>query len=53
LKLDLGDRLASTRPEVARRIATYIDGFYNTRRLDSTLDYRSPVQFERERTAAA
>ena len=53
LKLDLGDRMAPTRLEVARHIGAYIEGFYNTRRLHSTLGYRSPVQFEQERTAAA
>jgi putative transposase len=53
LKLDLGERIAATRIDVARRIGAYIEGFYNTRRLHSTLGYRSPVQFEREHRATA
>jgi len=32
--------------EAARDIDHYIVGFYNTRRLHSTLNYRSPVEFE-------
>ena len=36
-------------PTLARAmdsIASYIDGFYNTRRRHSTLDYVSPIEYE-------
>ena len=36
-----------------REIFAYIEGFYNTRRLHSRLDYRSPMEFEREELSAA
>ena len=48
LKLDVGRHGQVTRDAATRRIGEYIDGFYNTRRLHSTLGYRSPAQFERE-----
>ena len=53
LKLDLVDRLHGSRMDVTRQVAQYIDGFYNTHRLHSTLGYRTPAQFERERGRAA
>jgi putative transposase len=36
-----------TRAETEEAIGRYIDGFYNPVRRHSTLDYVSPVQFER------
>jgi transposase InsO family protein len=47
LKSDL-DRATvwRTREEATTAIADYIDGFYNVRRLHSTLDYQSPARFE-------
>ena len=36
-----------TRAEAKDAIVRYIDGFYNPVRRHSTLDYVSPVQFER------
>ena len=53
LKGDLGDRLLGSRVDVHRRIGEYIDGFYNTQRLHSTLNYQSPAAFEHRRRRAA
>jgi putative transposase len=52
LKTDLGPRTWVSRAEAVQRIARYIDDFYNTTRLHSTLGYRSPAQFEQRRSAA-
>ena len=35
-----------TRVQAKSHIFAYIEGFYNRVRLHSTLDYKSPVQFE-------
>ena len=35
-----------TRAGLRRNVFEYIEGWYNTRRLHSTLDYLSPVQYE-------
>ena len=50
LKAELGDRFSSH--EAARReLFAYIEGFYNTRRLHSSLGYRSPAEYERDNAA--
>jgi putative transposase len=36
-----------TRQQATQAIGHYIDGFYNTVRRDSALDFTSPVQFEK------
>ena len=36
-----------TRSEARRAVFEYIEGFYNTRRRHSALDYRSPLEYER------
>jgi len=46
LKRDLFDRPAGTTREAAAAIAEYIERFYNTQRLHSSLNYRSPATFE-------
>lgn len=38
--------------EARRAVGDYIDHFYNSRRLHSTLGYRSPEAYERQRLAA-
>jgi putative transposase len=42
-----------TRDAAARAIFDYIAGWYNTRRLHSTLNYQSPAAYERHLTRAA
>ena len=42
----------ATRAEARISIFEYIEGFYNRTRKHSTLDYKSPDDYERERTAA-
>jgi putative transposase len=46
LKTELHPMTWATRTEARAAIGYYIDGFYNVRRLHSTLAYRSPVDFE-------
>ena len=41
-----------TRREARLAIFEYIEGFYNTERRHSSLDYQSPEEYERERSAA-
>ena len=45
-------RRYETRDEARADIVNWIEGYYNARRLHSALDYRSPVQFERQLRAA-
>jgi putative transposase len=42
----------ATRQEAHASIFQYIEGFYNRTRKHSTLDYRSPDEYEREQSAA-
>ncbi|MFD9633993.1 IS3 family transposase [Streptomyces violascens] len=44
-------RTFTTRTEARQRIATWITGFYNTRRLHSACGYRSPIDYERDHQA--
>ena len=48
LKTELHPTTGATRAEAHRALAEYIDGFYNARRLHSTLGYRSTADFEAE-----
>ncbi len=41
----------TTRTEARLKIATWITGFYNTRRLHSVCGYRSPTDYERDHQA--
>ena len=41
----------TTRTEARLRIATWITGFYNTRRLHSVCGYRSPIDYEHDHHA--
>ena len=42
----------ATRKEARRDVFEYIEGFYNTWRLHSSLGYLSPMRFEERRAAA-
>lgn len=53
LKIDLNQPVWHRRTLAIARIGAYIDGYYNTRRLHSTLGYCSPAEFERRRGTAA
>jgi transposase InsO family protein len=53
LKGDLGERLRGPQGAIARVVAEYLDHFYNTRRLHSTLNYQTPAAFECDRRSAA
>ncbi len=52
LKTELHPMTWATRRDAHGAIADYIEGFYNCRRLHSTLDYRSPAAFETRFKAA-
>ncbi|WP_253188948.1 IS3 family transposase, partial [Roseomonas mucosa] len=41
-------RTYATRNEAKRDLFSYVEGFYNRRRLHSALDYRTPDQAERQ-----
>lgn len=54
LECELLDRYRFRSPDEARlRVFEYIEGFYNTRRRHSALDYQSPMNYERSHRAEA
>lgn len=54
LECELIDRSTFRTHEDARQaIFDFIEGFYNTRRRHSSIDYHSPVQFEKRRAVVA
>ena len=53
LKTDLDHVVWGTRRDAIIAVGHYINDCYNSRRLHSTLGYRSPIEFERERRVAA
>jgi putative transposase len=54
LECELLDRRRfKTIAEAEMAIFDFIEGFYNTRRIHSALDYRSPVEYERQHQLAA
>jgi putative transposase len=53
LKVERVHRLRyESRAQARLDIVNWIEGFYNSRRLHSSIDYRSPADFERSLTAA-
>lgn len=52
LKAELTQSVPQTRADARRRIFEYIEAFYNTHRRHSSLGYLSPMQFEKQATAA-
>ena len=47
LKLELIDRQSwATRAQVRREVVWYIEVFFNRKRLHSSLDYLTPVEYE-------
>ena len=53
LECELLDRRRFTNhAEAEMAIFDFIEGFYNTHRIHSTLDYRSPVEYEEQQMAA-
>jgi putative transposase len=53
LKTDLDHVVWVTRRDAMLAVGHYINDRYNSRRLHSTLGYRSPIEFEHERRVAA
>ena len=54
LKAELVSRLEFPSRQAAKTaIFEYLETFYNTRRLHSSLDYRNPVDFEEDRIGEA
>lgn len=53
LKTELVHReIFNTRAQARRELFAYIEGFYNRERLHSSLNYQSPVEFERAYSAS-
>jgi transposase InsO family protein len=52
IELDLIHGRFASRAEAMREITEYIDVFYNYERIHSSLDYVSPVQYERDAQSA-
>ena len=50
---DLHGQDFATRAAAIHCVFAYIEGWYNTTRMHSSLGYKSPAQFERERDAKA
>jgi putative transposase len=53
LKVERIHRLRyETRAEARLDLVDWMEGFYNAQRLHSSIDYKSPIEFERSLTAA-
>jgi putative transposase len=47
LKTEIGNTSNQSRPSVVRQLVDYIEGYYNPKRLHSSIGYHSPIEFER------
>lgn len=49
LRKELGHRMTfATRADAQREVIAFIEGWYNRRRRHSSLDYRSPIEYEQQ-----
>jgi len=53
MKNEIGIKVFDSKVHAAERVSDYIDGWYNTKRLHSSLGYLSPLEYEQQHGHAA